>query len=53
MGVLSAMVGYQIHHDEFWAFMNVLFWPASWIWWVMYHEVTLTIIKTSFEWFFK
>jgi hypothetical protein len=49
----TAMIGYQIHSSGFWAFMDFIFWPLAWIKWVIFQEVTLTIIKSAFDWFLK
>ena len=50
---LTGMIGYQIHNSIFWAIMNFIFWPISWIKWLIYHEVNLSIIKETFSWFLK
>ena len=49
----TAMIGYQIHSSIGWAIMDFIFWPLAWIKWVICHEVTLTIIKSAFDWFLK
>ncbi len=51
--VLTAMIGHTIHGSIFWAIMDFLFAPLAWIKWLIYHEVTLTIIKETFTWFFN
>lgn len=51
--VLTGMVGYHMHGSMFWAVMDVLFWPIAILKWIIYQEVTLTIIKETFYWFFK
>jgi hypothetical protein len=48
----TAMVGYQIHHSEFWSVVNFFFAPISWVVWLICHDVTLTVIKHTFAWFF-
>ena len=49
----TAMIGYQIHSNTFWAIMDFIFWPIVWVKWFIFHEVTLTIIKEAFSWFLK
>lgn len=50
---LTSMIGYQIHNSIFWAIMNFIFWPISWIKWIICHDVNLSIIKETFSWFLK
>lgn len=52
-GVLTAFIGLEIHHNIFWAVIDYCFWPVVWVKWLLFHEVTLSIIKESFAWFFK
>ena len=47
----TAMVGHHIHGSMFWAIMDLIFWPFALIKWVIYQEITLTIIKETFSWF--
>ena len=51
--VLTAMIGYTIHSSIFWSLVDFFFAPLVWMKWLVYHEVTLSIIKESFAWFFK
>jgi len=53
ISICTGMIGYQIHNSVFWGIMNFIFWPISWIKWLIYHEVNLSIIKETFEWFLK
>lgn len=48
----TAMVGKAIHHSTFWAIMDFIFSPIAWFKWLVCQEVTLTIIKSTFSWFF-
>lgn len=50
--IMTAMIGYQIHHSIFWSIMDFLFTPFAWIKWLVLHEVNLTIIKGTFPWLF-
>lgn len=49
---MTAMIGYTIHGSLFWAIMDFFFAPPTWAKWLIYHEVTLSIIKQTFTWFF-
>lgn len=51
--VLTAMIGYTIHQSFFWSIIDFFFTPLAWIKWLLWHEVTLTVIKETFTWFFK
>lgn len=51
--VLSAMVGYTIHHSLLWSVLDFIFTPIVWIKWLVCHDVTLSIIQQTFTWFFK
>ena len=51
--IITAMIGYTIHGSIFWSIMDFLFTPIAWIKWLAFHEVTLSIIKETFSWFFK
>lgn len=47
--VSTGMIGYEIHHSIFWAIINAIFWPISWIWWLATHQVNLTLIHHTFS----
>jgi hypothetical protein len=47
-GVLTAMIGYTIHHDLFWSIMDFFFTPIAWVKWLICHEVNLSIIRQTF-----
>lgn len=49
----TSMIGYTIHNSIFWGVMDFIFMPFAWIKWLIYHEVTLGIIKKTFEFFIK
>jgi len=51
-GLLTAIVGYEIHSSIFWSIVDFLLFPLVWIKWIILHEVTLSIIKGAFDWFF-
>lgn len=43
----TAIVGYHIHGSGFWAVFDFLF-PVVWLKWIIFHQVTLSIIKAAF-----
>jgi hypothetical protein len=51
--LLTAMIGYAIHHSIFWAIIDFIFVPFAWLKWIICQEVTLSVIKSAFSWFFK
>jgi hypothetical protein len=50
---MTAMIGYQIHNSLVWAILDFFFAPLAWIKWLVMHQVNITIIKQTFEFFFK
>jgi hypothetical protein len=53
ISILTAMIGYTIHHSLFWSIIDFIFWPIAWLKWLICHEVTLTIIQKTFSWFLQ
>jgi hypothetical protein len=53
IGLVTAMIGHNIHSSTFWSIMDFIFWPLAWIKWFIFQEVNLTIIKSAFDWFLK
>ncbi len=50
--ITTGMIGHTIHGSYFWAFIDFWLVPIVWVKWILYHQVTLTIIKETFGWFF-
>jgi membrane protein YdbS with pleckstrin-like domain len=50
--IFTGQIGYAIHHNLAWSVIDAIFFPLAWIKWIFYHEVTLNIIKHSFDWFY-
>lgn len=46
------MVGYQIHGSFFWAVLDFFFWPFAIVKWLICQQLTLTVIKATFAFFF-
>jgi hypothetical protein len=51
--VATAMVGNTIHGSTFWSIMDFLFAPLAWIKWLLYHEVSLSVLHQTFDFFLK
>lgn len=51
--LLTANIGLTIHNSFFWTIVDFLLFPLVWLKWIILHEVNLSIIQKSFEWFFK
>jgi len=55
----TAILGYHINVQAescspgFWACVDFVFWPIAWIKWLILEQVNLSIIKTSFSFFFN
>lgn len=50
----TAMIAYTINNGSiFWAIVDFFLWPLVWLKWFICQEVTVSIIKKSFEWFLK
>lgn len=47
----TAMVGHTMHKSLFWAIFDFIFTPLVWFKWIVCKEVTLEIIKKTFDWF--
>lgn len=53
IAVLTAMIGYEIHHNGLYSIVNFIFWPISWIYWLICHDVNMSVIKATFGFFLK
>lgn len=49
----TAIIGHTIHHSVFWSILDFFFMPLTWFKWLICQEVTLSIIKNSFNWFLQ
>lgn len=52
LSVATAMIGYTIHGSLFWSIIDFFFVPLAWFKWMICREVTLSVIKATFSWFF-
>ena len=48
----TALVGYQYHGSLLYCIPDFLLWPYVWVKWMIFHEVTLAMVKETFQWFF-
>lgn len=51
--LLTAMIGYTIHHSIFYSIINFIFSPLAWCYWLITHNVDMTVIRETFSWFFN
>ena len=51
--VCTGMIGKQIHGSTGWAMVDFFFAPLVWVKWLLCHEVTMSIIKNTFAFFFN
>lgn len=51
--VITAMIGYHIHHSVGYSILNFIFAPISWIYWLITEQVNIAIIKETFSFFFN
>lgn len=49
---VTTMLGYTIHGSIFWCIVDFFFWPLVIIKWLIFHELTLSVIQQTFSWFF-
>ncbi len=49
--VLTGMVAHRLYHDVLISIISGIFWPIAWIKWLICHEVTLSVLKYTFNWF--
>jgi hypothetical protein len=49
----TGLVGYSVHHSIFWAFLDGILAPATWVKWAMTHEVSWNLINSTFHFLSK
>lgn len=50
---ITSMIGYHIHGSIGWAIFDFILAPIVWLKWLICKEITLSIIKETFSFFFK
>lgn len=53
VAVSTAMIGYHIHDNWFWACCDFFFWPLAWAKWLVMQQVNLTVIRETFAFFLR
>jgi L-lactate permease len=54
LAVVVGMIGYKLNNDSFfWGIVDGLFYPIALIKWIVCDELTLTLIKQTFPFFFN
>lgn len=51
--IATAMIGYTIHGNLFYSFVNLCFAPLAWLYWLITHNVNMTIIQQTFSFLFQ
>ncbi len=51
IAVATAVIGYHIHGNGLYAVINFITWPISWVYWLICHDVNITVIKETFQFF--
>ena len=51
--LFTSMIGYQIHGSIFWAIVDFFFAPLVFAKWLLYHQVSLAVIRQTFAFFFN
>lgn len=49
----TAIIGKAIHGSIFWAIIDFFLAPLAWLKWLIFEEVTVSIITNAFNFFFK
>lgn len=48
-GGIIAMLGYTIHGSIFWSIVDFIFFPVALVKWLIYHELTISVIQQTFS----
>lgn len=49
----TAMVGHHIHGGLFWTLVDFFFAPLAWAKWLVFHQVNVSIIRSTFAFFLQ
>lgn len=49
----TAIVGVEVHNLSIWTLVDFFFAPIVWVYWLLTHQVTIQIIKDSFDFLYK
>ena len=53
ISTITAIIGHQMHGSVGWAIVNFIFSWTSWIKWLICKDITMSIIKEAFGFFFQ
>lgn len=53
IGVPTSIIGHEIHGSVFWSIVDLIFWPIAWIKWIVCKEVSISVIKSAFDFFLQ
>jgi len=51
--VATAMIGYTIHGNVGWSIIDFIFAPIALVYWLVTHQVDLTVLQHTFGFFMK
>lgn len=52
--ICTGMIGYNINHGSVgWAIVDALFAPLSWCKWLICHQINVSMIKHTFDFFLQ
>ena len=51
--VFTAMISYKLYGSLLYAILAFIFSPLAWIYWLVTHAVNVSLIVSTFSWFFK
>jgi len=51
--VCTTIIGQTIHSSFWWGIVDFFCWPLVWVKWLICRDVTMSIIKDAFSWFFQ
>lgn len=51
--VFTAIIGVELHTLNIWTVIDFIFAPIVFIYWLLTHQVTIQIIKDSFDFLYK
>lgn len=49
--ILGVRVNAHLGDSPFWCVLDFLFWPITWVKWLVLHQVNMTTIREAFSFF--
>jgi hypothetical protein len=53
LALITSMIGHAIHGSLGWSIVNFLFYPIAILKWIICRELTMSVIRDAFSWFFN